>query len=69
MTGRNTADSKGYYTNLEVYANSLVEDIMKQGIFSSVIKTRCWCRCQSIRQDCGAVALTRRGSWQYAWGG
>lgn len=24
-------DSKGYYTNLEVYANSLVEDIMKQG--------------------------------------
>ena len=24
-------DGKGYYTNLEVYANSLVEDIMKQG--------------------------------------
>ena len=24
-------DCKGYYTNLEVYANSLVEDIMKQG--------------------------------------
>ena len=24
-------DSKGYYTNLEVYANSLVENIMKQG--------------------------------------
>lgn len=24
-------DSKEYYTNLEVYANSLVEDIMKQG--------------------------------------
>lgn len=24
-------DSKGYYTNLEVYANSLIEDIMKQG--------------------------------------
>ena len=24
-------DSKSYYTNLEVYANSLVEDIMKQG--------------------------------------
>ena len=24
-------DSKDYYTNLEVYANSLVEDIMKQG--------------------------------------
>ena len=24
-----TLDSKGYYTNLEVYANSLVEDIMK----------------------------------------
>ena len=24
-------DRKGYYTNLEVYANSLVEDIMKQG--------------------------------------
>ena len=24
-------DSKGYYTNLEVYANSLVEDMMKQG--------------------------------------
>ena len=24
-------DSKAYYTNLEVYANSLVEDIMKQG--------------------------------------
>lgn len=24
-------DNKGYYTNLEVYANSLVEDIMKQG--------------------------------------
>lgn len=24
-------DSKGYYNNLEVYANSLVEDIMKQG--------------------------------------
>lgn len=24
-------DEKGYYTNLEVYANSLVEDIMKQG--------------------------------------
>ena len=23
-------DSKGYYTNIEVYANSLVEDIMKQ---------------------------------------
>ena len=26
-----TLDSKGYYTNLEVYANSLVEDIMKAG--------------------------------------
>lgn len=26
-----TLDSKGYYTNLEVYANSLVEDIMKGG--------------------------------------
>ena len=24
-------DGKGYYTNVEVYANSLVEDIMKQG--------------------------------------
>ena len=24
-------DGKGYYTNLEIYANSLVEDIMKQG--------------------------------------
>ena len=24
-------DDKGYYTNVEVYANSLVEDIMKQG--------------------------------------
>lgn len=24
-------DEKGYYTNLEVYANSLVEDIMKTG--------------------------------------
>lgn len=24
-------DGKGYYTNLEVYANSLIEDIMKQG--------------------------------------
>ena len=26
-----TLDSKGWYTNLEVYANSLVEDIMKAG--------------------------------------
>lgn len=26
-----TIDSKGYYTNIEVYANSLVEDIMKAG--------------------------------------
>ena len=26
-----TIDSKGWYTNLEVYANSLVEDIMKAG--------------------------------------
>ena len=26
-----TIDSKGYYTNLEVYLNSLVEDIMKDG--------------------------------------
>lgn len=26
-----TLDSKGYYTNLEVYVNSLVEDIMKGG--------------------------------------
>lgn len=26
-----SVDSKEYYTNLEVYANSLVEDIMKQG--------------------------------------
>jgi len=26
-----TLDSKGYYTNLEVYANSLVENIMKSG--------------------------------------
>ena len=26
-----TLDKKGYYTNLEVYANSLVEDIMKAG--------------------------------------
>ena len=26
-----TVDSKGWYTNLEVYANSLVEDIMKGG--------------------------------------
>ena len=26
-----TIDSKGYYTNLEVYLNSLVEDIMKGG--------------------------------------
>lgn len=26
-----TLDSKGYYTNLEVYANSLVEEIMKGG--------------------------------------
>ena len=26
-----TLDSKGWYTNIEVYANSLVEDIMKAG--------------------------------------
>jgi len=26
-----TLDAKGWYTNLEVYANSLVEDIMKEG--------------------------------------
>jgi len=26
-----TVDTKGWYTNLEVYINSLVEDIMKQG--------------------------------------
>ena len=31
-------DSKGYYTNLEVYANSLVENIMKQGNADAVSK-------------------------------